>query len=54
MTVAELIKELSEYPADKEVLIKGELNGTFGDVRKIREGAHSSTKGKVCITAERF
>lgn len=50
MTVKELIEKLKEYREDMEVLVRGDSNGTFGEANNVREGKHSITKDKVCIT----
>lgn len=49
MTVGDLIDELSKYPKDKTVVVKGSLNGTFLEAKVVREGKHKITKDNICI-----
>jgi len=49
--IEELQKEIRAH-GDREVLVRGSMNGTFGNDVKVRLGKNVATSGKICITGD--
>ena len=49
--IEELQREIKAH-GDREVLVRGSMNGTFGNDVKVRLGKNTATSGKICVTGD--